>query len=194
MKITNRIQWFFLIYYVFSTLIALGQDKRSMSFVDRLNIPDLRDARISSDGKQLIFLLFESDWKENKQISHIWRINSSGTGLQQMTFAALGERNPEWAPDSKQIAFIAKRESAKTTQAFLIQNNGGEARQLTHHATDVSNITWSSDGAYIYFMASDEKSEKFKRVEETKDDVYGFEENFQQQHLWKVSVADQKEE
>lgn len=194
MKIIKKIQWLFLIYYVFSTVIALGQDKRSMSLVDRLNIPDLRDARISSDGKQLIFLLFESDWKENKQISHVWRINSSGTGLQQMTFGALGERNPEWAPDGKQIAFIAKRESAKTAQVFLIQNNGGEARQLTHHATDVSNITWSPDGAYIYFLASDEKSEKSKRTEETKDDVYGFEENFQQQHLWKVSVADQKEE
>ena len=57
------------------------------------------------------------------------------------------------------------------------------------HPTAVSRIAWSSDGSAIYFLASDEKSAEQQAREEEKDDVYAFEEDFEQQHLWTVTVS-----
>src|SRR6185437_7570486 len=129
--------------------------------------------------------------KADRRISHIWRVNVDGSGLVQMTDGADGENSPRWAPDSHAIAFVAKRgtEPDAGAQVFLIARDGGEAQALTTHATAVSSITWSSDGAMLYFRAPDPKSDAEKAREKVKDDVFMFDEDYQQQHLWTVSVA-----
>ena len=64
---------------------------------------------------------------------------------------------------------------------------------MTSHATAVSNITWSPDGSTIYFRAADPKSDEQKAREKLKDDVFMFDEDYQQQHLWSVAVAGKTE-
>src|SRR5262249_18502046 len=49
------------------------------------------------------------------------------------------------------------------------------------------------DGSEIFFRAADPKSEELKAKEKAKDDVFMFDENYQQQHLWAASVAAKKE-
>ena len=51
------------------------------------------------------------------------------------------------------------------------------------------SLTWSPDGRVIYFLAADPKTDEQKAREKAKDDVYAFDENYEQQHLWKVTVA-----
>jgi dipeptidyl aminopeptidase/acylaminoacyl peptidase len=57
----------------------------------------------------------------------------------------------------------------------------------------VSSIAWSPDGATIYFRAADPKSEEQKARDKAKDDVFMFDEDYQQQHLWSVLVATKTE-
>ena len=71
---------------------------------------------------------------------------------------------------------------------------GAKALQLTSHPTAVSRIEWAPDGTAIYYLASDPKTEEEQARDEFKDDVYMFEEDFQQQHLWKFTVADETTE
>jgi dipeptidyl aminopeptidase/acylaminoacyl peptidase len=182
-------------------LCAGAQAKRPMSLVDMLEVPNLADPQLSPDGKQILFALGKADWKANTRISHIWRINTDGTGLIQMTNGAKGESSPRWSPDGTTIAFLARRSSVsgasdggeEMTQIFLLGNLGGEARQLTRHATSVSNIRWFPSGDAIYFLASDPKTAEEKEREKQKDDVYAYDENFKQTHLWKITIADEKE-
>ena len=68
-----------------------------------------------------------------------------------------------------------------------VRVDGGEGRALTNHPTAVSDIVWSPDGKSIYFKAPDAKSEALKAREKAKDDVFMFDENYQQQHVWRVS-------
>lgn len=179
-------------------LSALAQEKRAMTIVDLINVPSLRDPRLSPDGSQLLYVLSKADWEANRRISHIWRINADGSHPVQMTNGEKGENSPSWSPDGQWIAFIAKRgeaedEDENPDQIHLLRNLGGEAQELTQHDTSVSDIQWSPDGKSIYFLAKDPKTEEEKKRGKAKDDVIAFDEDYKQKHLWTVSVEDRKE-
>jgi len=137
-----------------------------MTLVDVMNVPQVTDPQISPDGRQIVFVESEPNWKADRRISHIWKINADGSGAMQMTSGPDGEYTPRWSPDGKTIAFVAKRgtEPESVNQIFLIAPAGGEARALTSHATPTSSITWSPDGSMIYFRAADAKSDERKRL------------------------------
>jgi Tol biopolymer transport system component len=166
--------------------------QRAMTLVDLLSVPDLTDPQLAPTGSQVAYVLAEADWKANRAIPHVWRVGSDGTGPVQLTNGKEGETSPRWAPDGRWIAFLSRRGDGETTQIHLISNEGGEAFALTTHPTPVSRIAWAPDGSTIYFAAADAKSEEEKSKETLKDDVYAYDEDFEQVHLWAVSVADKK--
>ena len=173
--------------------LAWAQTKRPMTLVDLMEVPSVADPQLGADGRQVLFTMDKPDWKANRRVSHIWRINSDGTDLLQMTHGEKGERSPRWSPDGTTMAFLTRRGESED-QIFLLHNAGGEARPLSKHATAVSSISWSPDGGTIYFLASDPKTGEEKDRDQVKDDVFAFEENYKQRHLWKISVKDATEQ
>lgn len=170
--------------------VVSAQNQRPMTIVDVITVPQLSDPQLSADGKQILYELAEADWEGNRRVTHIWRVNADGSGTIQLTNGKDGESSPRWAPDGKTVAFLAKRGDDKATEIYLMPLDGGEARRLTNHTTGVSNITWIPDGSALLFVASEDKTQDQKDKEKAKDDVYAFEENYQQRHLWKVTVGD----
>ncbi|OLC73056.1 MAG: hypothetical protein AUH78_14775 [Gemmatimonadetes bacterium 13_1_40CM_4_69_8] len=167
---------------------------RPMKLIDLLEVPSLGDPRLSPDGRQLLYVLSTADWKAGRRVGHIWRANVAGGGSLQMTGGQRGESSPRWSPDGRVIAFVATRDTGTgSAQIYLINDAGGEARPLTHHATAVANITWSPSGDALYFVAEEAKTKEARERDRQKDDVYAFDENYQQRHLWKVAVADGSE-
>ncbi len=168
---------------VFSPVAA--QDKRGRTFIDALEQPVVGDPQLSPDGKQILFTIDKADWKQNRRVGHIYRINADGTGQVQLTFGERGEGSPRWSPDGKQVAFTTRRDPDANNQIYLLNVDGGEARRLTNHPTAPGTLTWAPDGKSIYFLASDDKTPEEKDKDRLRDDVYSFEENnFKQRHLW----------
>jgi dipeptidyl aminopeptidase/acylaminoacyl peptidase len=90
--------------------------------------------------------------------------------------------------------FVAKRGKDEHEQLYVLSNRGGEARPLTRHASEVSSPAFSPDGAHVYFLAPEPKSEEEKKKEEIQDDVFAYDEDFKQKHLWRVKLEDGSEE
>jgi dipeptidyl aminopeptidase/acylaminoacyl peptidase len=165
---------------------ALAQ--RPMSIVDVISLPVVSDPQLSPDGTQMVYVLAEADWKANKRISHLWRVRLDGTDAVQLTSGKEGESQPRWSPDGQWIAFVGKRDDAEHAQVHLLPMAGGEARPLTTHATAASSPAWSPDGRFVYFLAEDAKSAEQLAREKAGEDVYAFDEDFQDRHLWRIAV------
>jgi len=181
-------------FSLFSALVLvllvspLGAQKRPMTILDLIDIPSIGDPRLSPDGDQLLYVESRSDWEENRTISHIFRVDADGSGTVQLTYGKEGQSSPRWSPEGRRVAFTANRDDADGTQIYLLSSGGGEAVRITTHETSVSSIAWSPDGAFIYFLASDPLSAEEKKKQEIQDDVFAFDENYQQTHLWSVEV------
>lgn len=170
---------------------VFGQEKRPMNFVDVLNLKYIRGQALSPDGDQILFTQAKADWKKNKSIGHIYRINVDGSGMVQMTNGKDGESGGTWSPDGKTIAFVTKR--GEKPQIHFLNNSGGEAIEFSDHETGVGQFEWAPDGKTIYFLANDAKSKEEKKRDKIKDDAFLFERNWKHRHLWSIDV-DSKEE
>jgi dipeptidyl aminopeptidase/acylaminoacyl peptidase len=179
-------------FIVGSIVVAFpsAQSPRPMGIVDLLSVPRLADPRLSPDGRDIVFTRSDADWKSGKRITHIWRIRADGNEAPiQLTNGAEGENDPRWSPDGKTIAFTTKRGDDELAQIYLLPVDGGESRRLTSHASAVSDISWAPDGSALYFSAPEPKTADEKTGDKNKDDVYAYDENYKQTHLWKVRVG-----
>jgi dipeptidyl aminopeptidase/acylaminoacyl peptidase len=176
-------------FAIFDRSGAAAQEKQLRTFVDSIEQPVLSDPQLSPDGKQVAFVINRADWKANRQIGHIFRINADGTGQLQLTFGERGEQSPRWSPDGQSIAFTARRDPDTVNQIYVLHADGGEARRITSHATAAGSPTWAPDGKSIYFTATDAKSAEERERDRVQDDVFSFEENnFKQRHLWTTDL------
>ena len=168
-----------MLLWAASGCALMAQAPRPMTLVDIINLPQVSDPQLSPDGRQIVFVESVANWKADKRIGHVWRVNADGSGLAQMTSGTDGENSPRWSPDGKTIAFIAKRgaEPDAVAQIFLhlrlpAVKRGRSPRTRPRFPTSSGRPT----APPIYFRAADPKSDEQKAREKLKDDVFMFDE------------------
>ncbi len=110
----------------------------------------------SPDGKWVVFSLVEPAYDEKDQVSDLWIVPADASAKpRRLTFTKGGESGVAWSPDSRQIAFSAKREGDEVNQIYVLDvANGGEAVRTTAVSTGARSPQWRPDGKAILFVST----------------------------------------
>ena len=199
----KKIQILKAILLIFISNQIIFSQKKDMTIIDFLNIPGISSVSLSPNGNKIVYILSESDWKENKQIPNLWLTDLNSGISQKITFEKKGLSNPEWSPDSKWISFTSSKEGfiddeddefdSGNSQIYLLPTKIGSPKKLSNHRTGVSNVKWSNDSKYLYFLASDPKPKEQILAERDGYDVYSFDNNRTQKHLWRIDLNGKEE-
>lgn len=110
----------------------------------------------SPDGRWVVFSVTEPAYDEKDQIIDLWIASTDGKHKpRRLTSSKGGESGPAWSPDSRRLAFSARREGDEAAQLYIIDViGGGEATRFTSLSTGARSPEWRPDGQAILFSST----------------------------------------
>ena len=86
-----------------------------------------------------------------------WPLQLTDTPLAIHVYRSIVDRRftvgPQWSPDGKHIAFVARLGEDKEAGLWVVSLAGGEPRRLTRHRGSDWCPRWSPDGKHIAFVS-----------------------------------------
>ncbi len=151
-------------------------------------------AAISPDGKRVAYTLSvpRRAWVEEDGAPwtelHVLDVASGDTRV--YIEGKVNVSGVAWMPDSKAVAYLAKRGDDKETCLYAIAADGGESRKVASLETSISAFSISGDGKEVALVANEPKSDAVKKREEKGFKQIVYEEDGA---LTKVWIASTKE-
>jgi dipeptidyl aminopeptidase/acylaminoacyl peptidase len=153
---------------------------------ESLAMKSVSGAQISPDGRYVAYVVTQTNWEENDFVQQIWIVQTATGERYQLTSGKKSSNSPQWAPDSRRLAFLSDRDGKR--QIYLIAPGGGEAVQLTTEENGVGSLAWSPDGSAVAFTSSgpDAKARKDRKDKYGEFEIVGA--DYTMNHLWLVRV------
>jgi len=135
---------------------AHAQGKEALTHEALFLMKRVGSPAVSPDGKWVAFSVSEPSYDEKKEVSDLWIVPADASAApRRLTSSKGGESAANWSPDSRKLAFSAKREDDEVAQVYVIDVvGGGEARRTTSSPLAVRSPVWSPDGTQIAFQGS----------------------------------------
>ena len=111
---------------------------------------------VSPDGRWVVFSLVEPAYEESQQSSDLWLVPADGaTPPRRLTSTRGAESGAVWSPDSRRLAFAARREGDEAAQLYVLEVlAGGEAQRVTSLSSGARSPQWRPDGQALLFQSS----------------------------------------
>lgn len=180
---------FVLAVFVAHTARAQG---KVPSIDELLSLQSAGAARISPDGRRVLYVVTITDWKADAFVGQLWLADVATGERHQLTHHPKGAFNAEWSPNGQWVSFASAREDGPP-QLYAMRVDGGEPVKLTKAATGVQGYAWSRDGSQIAWTSTVEDAAAKKR-RETYSGYDVIRRDYDHVHLFTASVAKALEE
>ena len=106
---------------------------------------------LSPDGHWVVVPVTEPAYQEDQKAGDLWLVPADGSAPpRQLTSSKGTESGVAWSPDSRRIAFAAKRDGDEESQIYVLDiAGGGEAQRVTTLSTGASRPLWRPDGQAV---------------------------------------------
>jgi len=153
MKSMRPMQWLMVVVWLTAPLAA--QQRHTITHEDVFLMKRISAPAISPDGRWIVFSVTEPSYAEGDQVSDLWLVPTDGSAEpRRLTNSKGGEGGVAWSPDSRRIAFSARREGDEQSQVYVLDlSSGGEAQRVTNISTGASSPLWRPDGKAILFSS-----------------------------------------
>jgi Tol biopolymer transport system component len=157
--------------------LTLAAQKQPFDVQGLLKIARISEPRLSPDGQLVAFTVQTVDVDQNTKPKNIYVVPTNGGTPKQITTQGTDNERPQWAPDSKHIAFISDR--GGSSQVWIMKPDGSEAKQITDLATEAGGVLFSPDGKKVVFSSEvypdcpDDKCNKTRLEDEKKNKATG---------------------
>jgi dipeptidyl aminopeptidase/acylaminoacyl peptidase len=109
---------------------------------------------VSPDGRWIVMSVSEPAYDDAQKGSDLWIVPSDGSAPpRRLTSGKAAEGSPVFSPDSRRIAFVAKREGDDVSQIYVLELAGGEAQRVTNWPTGARSPLFSPDGRTMLFVS-----------------------------------------
>jgi Tol biopolymer transport system component len=151
----------------------MTDSKRSITVEDLYKFQIISEARVSPDGRRVVFVVQRVHQKTEKKYTNLWLASSDGKSCRQFTQGDQNDSLPRWSPDGHTIAFVSNREDEKQSQIFLIPVDGGEAAKLTELEGSTRALEWSPDGESLLLNFRSKDAEAVEREKDSQKKELG---------------------
>ena len=159
-----------------------------------LEMKSASNARISPDGRRVVYEVQSTNWEDNSFDRNLWIADVANGEARQLTSAKKSSTSVEWSPDGKWIAFLSDRPAqisgspADKKQVYVMSADGGEAQQLTKAENGVSNFDWAPDSKRIAYTTGDPDTKAMKDRKEKYGEYSVVHADYQMEHLWTIEL------
>lgn len=146
----------YLVLFCISLSASKAQGPTSITHESLWAMKRVSAPQTSPDGRWVVFAMQEPAYDEKEVINDLWLAATDGSiKPYKITSNKASESGYQWSPDSKKIAFVAKREGDEVGQIYILNiEKGGEAKRFTNISTGAATPSWSPDGNLILFTSS----------------------------------------
>ena len=131
--------------------IGLNAQKQPFDVQALLKIARISEAQLSPDGTTVAFTVQTIDLEKNTKPKQIYTVPVNGGTPRMITTQGTDNERPQWAPDSKRIAFISNR--GGSSQVWIMNADGSDAKQITNLSTEAGGVMFSPDGKKLVFTS-----------------------------------------
>jgi acylaminoacyl-peptidase len=125
--------------------------------MDVFHLEFASDPQVSPDGQRVVYVRNFMDVMKDKPRSHLWIVNTDGTGHRPLTDGDHNESSPRWSPDGTRFVYVG--DAGGTSQLFCRWLDTGQTAQLTRGTSAPVSPAWSPDGKLIAFAMFVEEPE-----------------------------------